>query len=105
VTATLSHRLSRVKAACRRVLATSLDPVVGVVRRVRTRTPQPERSCSCPLRQRLQPVRVSPPAAVVEVRRGGPDRDEPDVHAVARPDDVAEETAVLIDAVGRGFRR
>ncbi len=41
-------------------------------------------------------------AAEVEVRRGGADRDEVDVHVEAVPhsDHVAQQPAVLVDTVG-----
>jgi hypothetical protein len=51
----------------------------------------------------LEAVRVRAPAALVEVGRGGTESDEAEVHvkAVLDSHDVAQETSVLVDTVGR----
>ena len=53
--------------------------------------------------QRREAAGVAAPAPAVEVRRRGPDGDEPDVdvEAVADAGHVAEQAAVAVDGVGR----
>jgi hypothetical protein len=80
-----------------------VDTPVRVVRRSRAAPPEAEAVCARVSGETLQESRVPPPNAVVEVRRSGPDLDEPQVHvqAVAGPDHVAEEPTIAVDEVGR----
>ena len=87
-------------------LAMRLDAPVRIVGCMRACTPQTAVPRPRSPRKRLEQRRVSASATPVEVRRGGSDGDETDVHVdrSVDADDVAQETSVLIDGVSRGFR-
>jgi hypothetical protein len=73
---------------------------------VRTGPPEAELPCFRAERERVQEPRVPSSLALVEVGRGGTDRDEADihVHSVADADDVAQQPPVPVDAIGYGLR-
>ena len=79
--------------------------MVGIVRRVGAHSPEAELPRPRRLGENLKPPRVSPPATPVEVGRGRTDRNEADAHVerAVNAHDVAQEAAVVVNAVRRRF--
>src|SRR3954451_10077730 len=89
-----------------RRLPTGCYSAVRGVRSLRAGAPEAEPLGSRSSREDFQAVRVCAPAALVEVRRGGTDRDQAHVHVhpVANPDDVPQQPPVPVDTVSSRCR-